>query len=64
MKEDEFKSEFVDDINNVPVKDSDRNCTDFFCFVVNTVFVVLLLIISIAVFNNNELIKMSLPNDD
>jgi hypothetical protein len=51
-------------------KDKNRTRTDFFCIVCNSIFVILLFIISIAVYNNctslnnlDTLIKMSLPND-
>lgn len=68
----------VREISRIPVKgklidliqDEDRIRTDFFCTLCNSTFVILLLIISIAVYNNStfpfiseELVMMSLPND-
>jgi hypothetical protein len=51
----------LNETDNLPVKN--RRKTDVFCTILNTTFVVLLLLIFIFTFNGNNLNKITYPND-
>ncbi len=63
-----INQDLIKDIKRIPVRgysylilDDDRIRTDLFCLICNSIFVILLFIVSLAVFNNcnRQLIKIN-----